>query len=109
MMFKDAKEKNFYYYMAKAIAEDIAIQLDEIEERDGSFAVDFTQISLDNEKRCIVVDTEFVDLDDGKRYGLHEETPMYKSRAECFPKVFYMWLECFADDFEHGVNFSGNV
>ena len=108
-MFKDAKEKNFFYYVAKAIAEDIAIQLDEIEELDGHFEVDFSQITLDHERRCIAIDTDYIDEDDGKRYVLHEDVNMYKARLDFLPKVFYMWLDCFAKDFEHGVNFTGNV
>ena len=109
MMFKDEKETNFFYYIAKAIAETIAIQLDEIEELDGHFEVDFSQITLDREKRCIAVDTDYIDEDDGTRYVLHEEVNMYKGRADFFAKVFYVWLDIFAKDFEHGVNFTGNV
>lgn len=105
MMFKDEKEQNFFNYIANVIAEKIRKQLDEIEEQDGE--VDFTQITLNAEKRCIDVNTDFIDADDGKRYLVHDDIIMYKGRLDFLPKIFYAWLDCYADEFEHGVNFSG--
>ena len=110
-MFKDENEKNFFYYIAKEIAEIIAIQLDKIDEFDGAnhFDIDFSQITLNSERNCIEIETEYIETDDGTRYGLHDELNMYKSNPDFFPKIFYMWLDCFADDFKHGVNFSGHI
>lgn len=105
MMFKDDKEANFFNYVAKAVANAITRQIDEIEEQDGD--VDFTQITLNVSNRCIDVNTDFIDADDGGRYTVHGEVRMFKAKTDFLPKVFYAWLECFADDFEHGVNFSG--
>lgn len=108
-MFKDEKEQNFFNGIARAIAEEIGTQVFEIEELDGHFELDFTQITFDSEKRCICVDTDFINMSNGKRYVWNGEVNMYRGTYEFCAKVFYMFLKYYAEDFEHGVNFSGNA
>lgn len=105
MMFKDYKEQNFFNLIVSNIAQSIKMQIDDIEEQGGE--IDFSQITFNVDAQRIDVDTHFFDADDGKYYTVHNEVSMFRASLDFYAKVFYAWLDNFADDFKHGVNFSG--
>lgn len=109
MMFETTADKRRAYNVANEIAQLIEMQLDEIEKLDGVNTVDVSYISLDEKKRCIEIDTEYVNADDGKRYSLHETVNAHAGTHRFFAQVFYLWLLTFANWFEHGIEFNGNA
>lgn len=109
MMFKDEKDKRRAYITAHEIAQVIDMQIDEIDKRDGVNTVDVTYIALDEKGKQISIVTEYLNATDGKRYDKTARVNARPDTFKFFAQVFYIWLLTFANCFEHGVEFSGNV
>lgn len=105
-MFKDKSEEDYYYFVAKAIAEEIAIQLDEIEASEVGSSVDLTTVNVNPSESVIEVETTFIGSD-SKRYSKLSKIPESKPTLDFLPKVIYQWYKFFNEDFkEHGIVFS---
>ena len=105
--FKDFKEQDKYYYIAKDVAEHIEIAIDEIEDLDGVFDILETFISFKG--RYVLLSTRFRNLRNDTVYSWdfrlkYSETVF----IDFVPKFIYWWNRVFQkhiDDWEHNVCF----
>lgn len=105
-MFKDKSEEDYFYFVAKAVAEEIAIQLDEIEDSEGVNTVDLTTVNVNPSESVIEVETTYLG-NDSKRFSKLSKISESKPTLDFLPKVIYFWYKCFNEDFkEHGIVFS---
>lgn len=105
-MFKDKAEEEYYYFVAKAIAEEISIQLEEVEKLEGFVSVDLTTVNVNPSESVIEIETTYF-RNDSKRYSKYSTIEESKPTLDFLPKVIYFWYKCFNEDFtEQGIVFS---
>lgn len=108
-IFKDMNDCRYYYYLTKAIAEDIEYHIDEIESLKGDFMIDVTFITVNIERRCIEISTQFINMDNHKRYSWDTTIKKYNGMKDFLPKIVYEWFnENWQTAFDHGIYFNGN-
>ena len=101
-MFNDINEQSYYEHVARDIAIVINDHVDEIEDSQ-ELLLDCTVIYTDTVNKCIIVETDYIDGDDGERYRMHGTVNAYKRTVDFLPKILYVWLKYQSDLFEHSV------
>ena len=104
-MFKDDKEMDYYYTTTKAIFEEINYQISDL----NDLGLLMTEVSIDSDLRCLQIETEYLNIDDGERHSLINQVYRYRGTYDFLPKILYVWLKEFARGFNHDVLFNANL